>query len=531
MKTRHSRVLLCFLASTLFAVATAQVSVTTSKNDSARTGQNIEETILTPDNVHVRSFGRLFSHAVDGYVYGQPLYMPSLRINGSVHNVVFVVTEHDSVYAFDADSNKGINAGPLWHVSFIDPAEGITTVPDDDVACMDIQPEIGITSTPVIDPDTNTIFVVAKTKENGEYQQRLHALDILTGAEQPGSPVTISASVWGTGEGSQNGVIRFNALRQLQRAGLLLVNGNVVVAWGAHCDTEPYHGWVISYDETTLQQTGVWNSTPNGGMGGIWQSGTGLSSDSTSIFFATGNGTFDGRAARDYGSSVVKLSAPGSLPLQEHSFFTPYNQQQLADGDVDLGSGGVLLLPDQGVGVPHRYLAVQVGKQGSIYLLDRTHMGHYDSGENHVVQDLEDAIGGMWATPSWWNNNVYFGGIDDYLRQYTFDTTTGLLSPVAASQSQTYFGYPGPTVSISANGDSDAIAWVLQTDDNSMTDGATLHAYDATNLATEFYNSAINNSRDNPGGAVKFSVPTIANGKVYVPGAQKLSVFGLLGDQ
>lgn len=528
MRKVSSAVVFIWVICALLVTACAQVSVTTSKNDNSRTGQNPDETILTPDNVNVRSFGKLFSHPVDGYVYGQPLYVPNLIVNGSRHNVVFVVTEHDSVYAFDADSNKGMNSAPLWHDSFINPAEGITTASSDDVSCYDIQPEIGITSTPVIDAETGTIFVVAKTKENGSYYQRLHALDIRTGAEQPGSPIVISATVKGTGEGSQNGVIAFSPLRQLQRPGLLLVNGQIVIAWGAHCDTEPYHGWVMAYDENTLQQTGVWNSTPNGGMGGIWQSGTGLSSDGASVFFATGNGTFDGRLGHDYGSSVVKLSVPGVTPMQEHSFFTPYNQQTLSEDDVDLGSGGVLLLPDQGTGVPHRFLAVQVGKQGSIYLLDRTHMGHYSEEGNLVVQALENAIGGLWSTPSWWNNNVYFGGIDDYLRQYTFDSTTGLLSPMAASQSQTYFGYPGPTVSISANGDSDAIAWVLQTDDQSVTDGASLHAYDANNLADEFYNSAMNNSRDNPGGAVKFSVPTIANGKVYVPGAQSLSVFGLL---
>ena len=519
---------LSLLASGLVWVpAQAQVTVSTSKNDNSRTGQNLSETILTPQNVNVNSFGKLFSQTLDGYVYAQPLFVPNLTINGAVHNVVFVATEHDSVYAFDADSNTGINASPLWQTSLINPAQGITTVSTSEYNCTDITPEIGITSTPVIDTSSNTLFVAAQTKENGGFFHRLHALNILTGAEQPGSPVAITARVKGTGEGSSKGSVAFNPLREGQRPGLLLLNGNVVIGWASHCDTKPFHGWVMAYNETSLTQVGVWNSSPNGGLAGVWQSGTGLASDGTDIFLATGNGTYDGpKGGDDFGDSIVKLAPPTANRFQVLDFFTPYNQGSLSTNDEDVGSGGVLLLPDQGAGAPHRYLAVEVGKEGSIYLIDRTHMGHYTSSTNNIVQDLENAIGGLWSSPSWWNNNVYFGGRTDYLRLYTFDSTTGLLSPTAVSQSPTFFDL-GPTVSISANGDDDAIAWALQNDDYNG-GSAILHAFDATNLATEFYNSNMNSSRDNPGGAVKFTIPTIANGKVYVPAVDTLSVFGLL---
>jgi len=504
----------------------AQVSVTTSRNDNSRDGQNLNETILTPTNVNVTQFGKLFSQAVDGYIYAQPLYVPNVTIPGlGTHNVVYVATEHDSVYAFDADNNTGLNATPLWHTSFIDPANGIYPVSSGEVDCTDLVPEIGITSTPVIDTSTQTIFVLARTRENGTYVQRLHALNLTTGAEQPNSPVLIRAQVKGTGDGSSNGVVAFDPLREAQRPGLLLLNGEVIIAWASHCDNGPYHGWLMGYDETALTRTRLFNTTPNGGLGGIWQSGTGVASDGTSMFFATGNGTYDGpKGGADYGDTVMRLPLATN---QSFDFFTPYDQGSFSNGDVDVGSGGVLLLPDQNSGAPHIHLLVQVGKSGSIYLIDRDHMGRYSPSFNHIVQDLENAIGGSWATPAWWNNNVYFGGSYDYLRQYTFDPGTGLLSAGAVFLSSTYFNFPGPTPSISANGTSDAIVWALQTDQYGS-GPAILHAYDATDVATELYNSDQNRSRDNPGPAVKFTVPTIANGKVYVPTATKLSVYGLL---
>src|ERR1700690_590130 len=522
------RILIFFAAFLLPAYA--QVSVTTSRNDNNRDGQNLNETILTPDNVNAASFGKLFSHAVNGYVYAQPLYVPNVTIPSlGTHNVVYVATQHDSVYAFDADGNTGLNSAPLWHKSLIHPKRGITTVSSGDVSCGDIVPEIGITSTPVIDTATGTMYLIAKTKENGKFFQRLHALDITDGAERPGSPVVIRAKVKGTGDGNVNGVVYFDPLREGQRPGLLLQNGSVYIGWASHCDNGPYHGWVMSYDETTLKQVAIWNSTRNGGLGGVWQSGTGLAADSAfNVFFATGNGTYDGKkGGDDFSDTVVRLAPPVGDRFHVADWFTPYNQQDLSNQDADVGSGGVLLLPDQAG--PHQHLLVEVGKEGSIYLIDRDKMGHFRSKDNsQIVQDMENAIGGLWATPAWWNNNVYFGGSGDVLRQYTFDPTAGLLSNGAVFVSPTYFGFPGPTPSISANGTSDAIVWALQTDDYGS-GSATLHAYDALNIGTELYNTSQNSKRDDPGGAVKFTVPTVANGKVYVPAVMKLSVYGLLG--
>jgi hypothetical protein len=528
MKPLVWKALACF--ATFLCSAHAQVSVTTSRNDNSRDGQNLNETILTPDNVNATSFGRLFAHTVDGWVYAQPLYVPNVTIPGlGTHNVVYVATEHDSVYAFDADGNTGIDIGPLWHRTFLNLKQGVSTLSTSDVHCNDIVPEIGVTGTPVIDPTTGTMYLIALTKQNGNFMQRLHALDITTGKDRSGSPVLIQARVKGTGEGSVNGLISFDALQQDQRPGLLLQNGSVYIAWASNCDNVPYHGWVMSYDETTLKQIAVWNSTPNGGQGGIWQSGTGLAADSDfNTFFAVGNGTYDGKKAggEDFSDTVAKLGPPVGDRFPVADWFTPYNQSDLAEKDLDVGSGGVILLPDQGTNSPHEHLLLQVGKQGSIYLIDRDKMGHFNSHNNHqIVQDLENAVGGLWATPAWWNNNAYFGGTEDNLRQYTFDPTTGTLSNGAVSVSSTYFGFPGPTPTVSANGDSNGIVWVIQNDH-----AAVLHAYDATDLGTELYNSKQIGARESlgSGGAVKFNVPTVANGKVYVPEVERLTVFGLL---
>jgi hypothetical protein len=511
----------------------AQVSVTTSRNNNNRDGQNLSETVLTPSNVNVDGFGRLFVQNVDGYVYAQPLYVPNVTIPKlGKHNVLYVATEHDSVYAFDADSNKGKNASALWHRTFINPTKGITTVSSQDQNCTDIVPEMGITSTPVIDSNAGTMYVVVRTKENAVYRQRLHALDITTGKERAGSPIVIAAKVKGTGDGSSGGILSFDPYQEGDRPGLLLQNGAVYIGWASYCDHDPWHSWLMSYDASTLKQTGVWNGTPNGGRGGVWQGGSGIAADANfNIYFATGNGTFDANAGgKDYGDSVMKLSPPVNKHMAVTDYFTPFNQMGLSGGDRDLGSGGVLLLPDQGTKAPHKHLLIAVGKEGSIYLISRDKMGHFHAKNNsQIVQDLEDAIGGMFTAATWWNNNVYFGGIHDNLRQYTFDTKAGLLSTSAIAKSETIFGFPGTSTSISANGTSNAILWALE---KTTTVGVTpviLHAYDATNISTELYNSDQNSSRDAAGNAVKFAVPTIANGKVYVPAIKQVSVYGLLG--
>jgi len=507
---------------------TTQIQVTTQHNDNSRTGQNLDETILTPASVSSGQFGKLFSYTVDGYVYAQPLYLWNVNIPGKgVHNVIYVATEHDSVYALDADSNAGGNSAPLWQASFIDPAHGITPISSSDLPnCFDaIVPEVGITSTPVIDLSSNTLYVLAETKENGNFYHRLHALDITTGAEKFGGPVAIAASVPGTGSGSSGGILTFDPLQHLNRPGILLSNGNVFMSWSSNCDVTPWHGWVMAYDAATLAQKAVWAATPNGNAGGVWMSGSGVAADSSgTLFVPTGNGTFETTGnPTDFGDSIVKLME-NSSGFTLADYFTPYNEGTLEQEDHDVASGGVLLLPDQSG--PHVHELIQSGKEGSIYVVDRDNMGHFNSQNNsQIVQNLTGQIGGIFGAPSYWNNNVYFGGRSDALK--AFSLTNGLLSATPTSASSTTFGFPGPTVSISANGTTNAIAWVVQTDTHN--DGnAVLRAYDATNLGNEFYDSNQNLPRDNPGPAVRFVLPTVANGKVYVGAQLQVSAYGLL---
>lgn len=512
----------------LTIAAAAQGAVTTQHNDNLRTGQNLNETNLTPALVSSGQFGKLFSQTVDGLVYAQPLYVPNVYIPGKgIHNVVYVASEHDSVYAWDADSNTGANSTPLWQSSFINPSQGITTISSNDVNCPDgVIPEIGITSTPVIDVTTNTIYVLVETKENGSFFHRLHALDITTGAEKFGGPTVIAGSVPGTGAGSSGGILTFDPLMHLNRPGLLLTNGgDVFMAWASNCDNPPFHGWIMSYSKTTLQQTGIWATTPNGSGGGTWMSGGGMATDgSDSVYLATGNGSFDiSGTPVDFGDSVIRMTL-GDAGVEVADYFTPYNQGNLNSGDVDVASGGPLLLPDQPG--PHAKELIQVGKEGSIYVIDRTSMGHYNPQNNtQIVQNLTGQVGGMYGTPAYWDGNVYFGASYDALK--AFSLTNGTLSPTPTSSSTLTFTYPGATPSISASGNNDAILWILQTDTQNN-GNEVLRAYDATNLATELYDSNQNLSRDNPGGAVKYAVPTIINGKVYAGSASAISVYGNL---
>lgn len=506
-------------------VATPLGAVTTAHNDVLRTGQDVNETKLNPNNVNVSSFGKLFSYPVDGYLYAQPLYLPNVSIpGGGVHNLVLVATEHDSVYAFDADSNAGGNGNPLWQTTFIDPSQGITTVSSQDVNCDAIVPEIGITSTPVIDVSTNTIYVLAETKENGAFFHRLHALDLTTGAEQTGSPVTITAQVPGSGVGSSGGVITFDPLMQLNRPGLLLSDGTVYIAWGSNCDNPPFHGWVMGYDRSTLTQTSVWATTANGELGGIWMSGAGIGADASgNLFVPTGNGTFDTSGTPvDFGDSIVKIASGGSS-FAPSDYFTPYDEGSLEAGDIDLGSGGALLLPDQPGA--HVHEVIQVGKEGTLYLVDRDNMGHFNANNNsQIVQSITGELQAVLSSPAYWNGNVYIGGIQDALKAYSL--TDGLLSLTPTSETGVTFTYLGPSPSVSANGSTNGIVWALFTDSNLNDGNEVLYAFDATNLGVELYDSNQNSMRDLVGGAVKFATPTIANGKVYAGAAQQLSVFG-----
>jgi hypothetical protein len=513
--------------------AQADVSVTTAHNDNARTGLNSAETALTPANVNATNFGRIFTLAVDGHVYAQPLVATNVTIPGKgVHNVLYVATEHDSVYAFDADNHSGPNAAPLWQVSFIDPAAGVTTVSSADVSCGDLVPEIGITSTPVIDEAGGTLYVEAKTKETSgnttTIVHRLHALDLSTGAEKFGGPVVIQGSVPGTGDGNDGaGHVPFNPLRQMNRPGLLLSQGVVYMGYASHCDNGPYHGWVIGFDAATLASNSVFNATPNGGLGGIWHAGGGLAADTNgSIYAITGNGTFDGPTSGDYGDSFLRLANTNGLAVAD--YFTPYNQAYLSSVDADLGSGGPLLLPDAAGNAVHPHLLVGSGKEGTIYLVDRDNMGQYNPvNNNQIVDELVSAIGGAFSTPAWFDGRIYYLGAGDFLK--AFAVTNAAIGPSPDSQSSVYVGWPGSTPSISANGTSNAIVWVI---DSSAAEGsgpAVLHAFAATNVARELYNStqAENGTRDNPGPAVKFTVPTVANGKVYVGAQYAVTVFGL----
>lgn len=525
-------VVLLFLWTLLSGFAAAQATVATYHNDKARTGNNLLETTLTTSNVNPAQFGKLFSQFVDGYIYAQPLYVPNVSITGlGTHNVVYVATMNDSVYAFDADSKSGNNAQPLWKVSFINPKSGITTVPAADVNCSDLfSPKIGIVGTPVVDTAGGTLYVIARTKETGQYYQRLHALDIKSGLEKFGGPVVIQASVSGSGSGSQHGTISFDPLIQNQRSALLFQNGMVYIAWGSHCDKGFYHGWLMAYDHTSLAQKGVWVTTPNGSEGAIWEGGSGPAGDiALNTYFAIGNGTFDANTGGgDFGQSMLKLAPPSGNTFAVLDYFTPYNGPNLNVGDFDIGSGGAMLLPDQTKG-PHLHLLVQGDKVGNIYLIDRDNMGHYNAlNNNQIVQCLAGAELGMWASPTWWNNRVYFGASGDTLKAFGLNTTTGLLTTTPTSQTTRVFAYPGTTTSVSANQDGNAIVWALDNSTYKTADGAVLYAFDATNLATELYTSSQRFTRDNPGGAVKFSVPTVVNGKVYVGTQTKLSVYGLL---
>ena len=509
--------------------AFAATNVTTWRYDLGRTGQNLNETTLTPANVNSSSFGKLFSYPVDGQVYAQPLYMSGLMMADGPHNVLFIATEHDSVYAFDADHSQ-----QLWQVSLIDTAHGApsgsTTVPSVDLGAYDVKPEYGITSTPVIDPATSTIYVVANSEESGAIVYRLHALDLTTGQEKPNSPVLIQGSVAGTGGGSVNGRVAFQARYELNRAGLLLLNGHVIVAFGSHSDNGPYHGWVMAYDAGSLQQTALYNVSPNGSAGGIWMSGAGLAADSAvsgRIYFCNGNGSFNAAppytSSQNYGDAVERLDLT-SNGLQPMDAWTPFDHATLDKSDMDQGSGGVLLLPDQPGS--HVHELIEAGKNGKIELLDRDNLGGVSSSSNNVVQEITGQIAGMWSTPAYWNGNVYFWGSGVQMQQYKL--SNGLLSSSPIANSAMYSGYPAPSPVVSANGTSNGILWAIRQDAFKTPGPAILLAYDATNIGKLLYASNQNSARDAAGNAVKFSVPIVANGKVYFGTQNEVDVYGLL---
>lgn len=514
----------------VFSIAAmAQVAVTTYHNDTYRTGSNTQETTLTTSNVSVQSFGKRSTFAVQGYVYAQPLYLPGLTIGGTSHNVIFIATEHDQVYAFDVNSGQ-----QLWRTNFLATSGFryvISSVSSGDVSCGDLVPEIGITGTPVIDTATGTMYLVAKTKQydtvthTTSFFQTLHALDIKTGLDKT-APLVVTATYPGNGTGSVGGILTFDPLVEAQRSSLLLLKGQVFVAWASHCDLGAYHGYIMSFNETNLVRSGLYVDTPNGYEGGFWGGGAGPSADSGgSIYVSTGNGKFDG--SPDLGDSVLRLTWParlGTIGLAD--YFTPWNQQSLDNSDADFGSGGALLLPDQ-PGTTYPHLLVQIGKEGTIDLVNRDNMGHWHSGnDSQIVQTIPFAIGGIWGSPAFWNNTAYFGGSYDRLKAYSFDSHQEKLA--FASESPEFFNFPGSTPSISSNGTNNGIVWIIENDTYGG-GNAVLRAYDATNLGDELYNSEQNPGRDRVGLAVKFTVPTIADGNVFVGAENQVVMYRVIG--
>jgi Putative Ig domain len=507
--------------------ASASIAVTDLKgvftyhNDPDRTGQNLQEYALTTTTVNSSNFGVLFSCPVDGYVYAQPLYIANFAIGGQTRNVVFVATEHDSVYAFDADSSSCVK---LWQTSFL--SSGVTTVPPADTGeTGDLIPEIGITSTPVIDPSTSTIYVVAKTKEtvgsgcsrgNPCYVHRLHALNMTNGAEKFGGPVVLSAP-------------NFVPLYHLQRPALLLNNGTVYIGFGSHGDFNAWQGWLMAYSSSTLTQQWVWHSTdPTNGNneGAIWGSGNGPALDANgNIYVETGNGVFDGTS--NFSDSVVKLSPAGA----RLDYFTPFDQDVMQNNDIDLGSSGPIILPDAVGSAAHPHVMIATGKVGVVYLLDQTNMGQYHSGANQDLGEVSvgfnttNITGGFFGQPAYWNGNIYTIIVGDSLRQFTVGN--GSISTVSSSNSNNTFTFRGATPAVSANGATNGIVWVADITAYQSGGAVVLDAYDATNVSNPLYSSPSNGSGA-AAPATKFTVPTVANGKVYVGGQLAFTVCGLL---
>jgi PQQ-like domain len=511
-------------APTAPATPTAGTDVTTYKNDVLRTGQNTTESVLTTANVTSATFGLLRTLAVDGKVDAQPLYLSKLTVAGASHNVVFVATENNSVYAFDSDTGATV-----WQVSLT--ASGETT--SDIHSCSQVTPQIGITSTPVIDRSAGahgTVFAVAMTKDAaGNYHQRLHALDVTSGAEMTGSPKEITATYLATS---------FAPGQYEERAALLLANGTIYTSWTSHCDDAPYGGWVMAYSESTLAQTGVLNVAPGASGSGyssqgpaIWMSGGGPAADTTgNVYVLTGNGRFETTldangfpSAGDYGNSFVKISTSGGV-LAVADYFALKNGVTESGNDQDLGSGGIMLLPDlTDANNTLHHLAVGAGKDGNLYVVSRDSLGKFTATANNIWQELDGALpGGIWSTPAYFNGAVYYGTSGGTLK--AFSVTNAQLSGSAVSQSATQFTYPGTSPVASANGTTNGIIWAYEN-----ATPAVLHAYDATNLIHELYNSnQAANGRDQFGAGNKFIAPTVADGKVFAASTTGVGVFGLL---
>jgi hypothetical protein len=498
----------------------------TYKNDLGRIGLNNMEYVLTPGSVNSNTFGKKYSYTLDGSVYNQPLFKRGVTIKGSTYNVIYIATEHGSVYAFDAD---GSTTAPLWKTSFIDPTNNITTV----ASCSgcgrtSLGPEVGVTGTPVIDPVAQTLYVSMMTSENGIVVHRLHALDITTGGERAGSPVQIQASVPGTGTGTDgNGQVPFDSTTSNQRPGLLLLNGVVYVTFAAYSDIEPYHGWVFAYDAQTLNQLAVLNVSPNTSAGGIWMGGCGPSADSAgNLYVMTGNGHYNG--TKEWGQTILKLAlSSGAFKIVD--WFTPYDWQNINSTDLDIGSGCPALLPDQAGTFPH--LLIAGAKNGKIYVINRDSMGHSQAGsDSQILQSLNLNPSGvtsgtrprMYSSLAYWNGFVYIAPANTVLRAYSLSDANLTL----ASQATSSTGSRGGVPIVSSNGNSNGIVWMITRDENSGT--LTLHAYDAMDVSKQIYNTSQNATRDAIGAGGPFATPMVVDGKVFVPAKTKLVVYGSL---
>ena len=506
----------------LSGVAVGQ-DVLTYHNNNSRNGLDLQETHLTLTNVNASTFGLLFSLPADGLVDAEPLYISSITVKGATHNVVIVATEHDSVYAYDADTGTA-----LWHVTTLKTGE--TT--SDNRGCSQVTPEIGITSTPVIyRPKTGNpiIYVVAMSKDSsGNYHQRLHALDATSGAELLGGPVDISAKYPGTGDNSSNGYVIFDPAQYKERAGLLMLGGTVYLGWASHCDYRPYTGWIMGYNASTLKQTTVLNVTPNGNEGAIWNAGAGMAADSDgNIFLLDANGVFDTNlnasgfpSEGDYGNAFLHLTTKGGLAVAD--YFEMDNEQNENDTDTDLGSGGTLLTNQKDSNGKTWQLAIGAGKDSNLYVVDRTNMGKFNSSTNNNYQDLQGALSfGVWSMPAAGGSSVYYGPVSAPIYEFQFKNARLLSSPVA--QTSVTFPYPGATPSISTNAGQNAIVWAT-----ANTNPAVLYAFNALTLQMLYNSNQAPKKRDQFGNGNKYITPMIANGKVYVGSQTGVGVFGLL---
>ncbi len=516
---------LAFVTATRIVTSAQGTDVVTYHNDNARTGQNLNETILTLASVSSSTFGKRAFFPVDGKVDAQPLFLSALSMPGlGTHDVLYVVTEHGSVYALDAETGA-----VLWRVSTL--GSGETT--SDARGCSQVTPEIGITSTPVIDRSrgpNGAIYVVAMSKSGSTYFQRLHALDITTGAELFGGPKTIQASFPGTGAGSSGGSVIFDPKQYEERAALTMLNGRILMAWTSHCDIDPYTGWIMAYDANTLAQSSVLNITPNGSRGGFWMAGAGPAVDPQgNVYLLDGNGTFDTTltgtgfpSQGNFGNAFLKIATSSGLAVAD--YFATFDTVAATNADTDLGSGGTLVLPDfvDATGQT-RHLAVGAGKDSHIYVVNRDAMGKWNASSNQSYQDISGALGGsVFSMPAYFNNTVYYGAAGSTLK--AFPITNARLASSAASASVRSFGYPGTTPGVSAAGNTNGIVWAVEN-----SNPAVLHAYDARDLTRELYNSnQAAAGRDQFGAGNKFITPTIVNGRVFVGTASGVAAFGLL---